>query len=364
MLDTVERKLATIRKIADVKPIEGSDFIELAVVDGWQLVTAKSNGFKRGDLCIYFEIDSVLPELEETEFLRKVKFRIKTQKIRGCLSQGIIFPLSFLNNFEISDEIRDIINNNELYNNENIDVTSIIGVEKYEKPLPSGLSGLAEGRFPTYKVPKTDEERCQNLNGKIQYWINNSVEFVELEKVDGSSATYCIIDDKFKVCSRNLELKMSNDNLFWKIAIQFNIEERIRNYIKSRGINEIAIQGELIGEGVQSNKYKIKGHDLYLFNIFNIDTQKYFTWDEFLDFINFTGLKSVPVVNDSVILMSDNTIDSLLHQVIGKSLLNINTEREGSVFRSKYDCSIISYSLCSKISFKAINNNFLLKYDE
>lgn len=94
--EETKRKLATIRRITDIKPIEGADLIELAYISGWQCVTAKTNGFKKNDLCIYFEIDSLLPELPDTEFLRPKNFRIRTIKLKGVLSQGIIFPLDFL----------------------------------------------------------------------------------------------------------------------------------------------------------------------------------------------------------------------------------------------------------------------------
>lgn len=89
------RTLASIKTISDILPIESKDRIVLAMVDGWSVIVKKDE-FHIGDSCVYVEIDSVLPEKPEFEFLRSKNFRIKTMKMAGVISQGICFPLSIL----------------------------------------------------------------------------------------------------------------------------------------------------------------------------------------------------------------------------------------------------------------------------
>ena len=355
----MERKLVTVKQIRDIQPIEDADKIELAFIDGWQCVTAKDNGFKKNDLCIYFEIDSLLPELPDTEFLRPKNFRIRTIKLKGVLSQGIIFPLDFLKNFTEGISILEKIKLDEI-SFEGYDLSEIIGVEKYEQPIPACLGGQIEGYFPN-KCPRTDAERCQNLSYELQQYKELVAGFVVTEKLDGSSASFMLIDDVFKVCSRNLDLTETEGNTFWQVARKNDIEAKMRFFASTHNIKEFAIQGELVGEGIQKNKYKLKGHDVYLFNAFNIDTQTYFTWSEFIELIDVTELKQVPVISDSYSVTDDT--NALLLFAEGKSVLCDTTEREGIVFKSKHINNIRTSSF-GQILFKAISNKFLLKYDE
>jgi len=266
-----ERKLATIQKIEKLVPIEGADLIEVAKIKGWQCVVKKGE-FQEGDLCVYFEIDSFLPVKPEFEFLRKSSFktmadgsegfRLRTIKLKKEISQGLALPITILTkNYHLPnvESINDILN---------YDVTELLGVKKYEAPIPANLAGKVKGSFPSFLI-KTDEERIQNLNWNDFYNRYKDVRFYVTEKVDGSSSTFYIKDDDFGVCSRNLELSrpeefvpgmiMCNDgiersnqkNTFWKIEKLNNIEEKL----KSLGYN-IAFQGEVIGEGIQKNKYK------------------------------------------------------------------------------------------------------------
>lgn len=349
----MERKLVTVKQIRDIQPIEDADKIELAFIDGWQCVTAKDNGFKIGDLVLYCEIDTVLPEHPETEFLRNKNFRIKTIRLRGKLSQGLIFPISVIQKIvpDFTDEHLALLDIGH-------DVTKLIGATKYEAPIPANLGGQIEGYFPN-KVPKTDAERCQNLKSELARY--DGIEFIATEKLDGSSASFMLIDDVFKVCSRNLDLKESEGNTFWQVARKNDIEAKMRFFASTHNIKEFAIQGELVGEGIQKNKYKLKGHDVYLFNAFNIDTQTYFTWHEFIELIDVTELKQVPVISDQYTVTDDT--NALLLFAEGKSVLCDTTEREGIVFKSKHISNIRSSSF-GQILFKAISNKFLLKYDE
>jgi len=337
------RKLATIQKIKDILPIEGADAIELAIVNGWKVVVAKNVGHKVGDYVIYCEIDSFLPIKEEFEFLRKSSykkmsdgsegFRLKTIKLLGQVSQGLIIPINVLMNYK----------NFILEFEEGSEVSEILGIVKYEPPIPAELAGKVKGLFPSF-IPKTDEERIQNLSDNIEDWKKEySDGFYVSEKLDGSSATFYYKDGEFGVCSRNLELLETEENTFWKVARSTDLE----NKMKSLGYN-VSFQGELIGEGIQGNPYKIKGQKVYFFNVFNIDNHEYADLNQFVNTIHGLGLDTVPKLETNYIIPS--TIEEILQYADGKSYLNPNFDREGVVMRSKN----------RKISFKAISNKFLL----
>lgn len=334
-----KRKLATIAKIENISPIEGADAIEVVTIRGWKVVT-KKNEFKPGDFCVYCEIDSVLPEKEEFEFLRKNNFRIKTIKLRGQVSQGIVFPLSILPT-EVKVE-------------EGLNVTDILGITKYEPVIPVTLSGTAKGYFPSHSI-KTDEERIQNLVDKFDEL--KTYKYFATEKLDGSSATYFLKDNVFGVCSRNLELIETEDNVFWKVARELKIEEKMRTYAEKNGITNFNIQGELIGEGIQGNKYAIKGHTVRFFRSFNIDTFEFFDYKIFIKMIEDMELLTVPILG---VVELPKTIDELLAYVEGKSVLNPKIEREGIVFVS----TDIVPKYNGRLSFKGISNKFLLKNNE
>lgn len=344
------RKLASIKKIDKIEPIEGADRIELAVVGGWKVVVAKDVGHQVGDKVVYCEIDSFLPIEPEFEFLRKSSykklvdgtegFRLKTIKLKNQTSQGLILPLN------------DAINvmkrkNGEVYHEmlvEGKDVSELLGIVKYEPPIPANLSGEIKGLFPGF-IAKTDEERIQNLTNEIEEWKKENILFYITEKLDGSSATFYLKDGEFGVCSRNLELKETENNTFWKVARELKLEEKLRDLGRN-----IAIQGELIGEGIQKNPYKIKGQTVKFFNVFDIDKFEKVSRDEFLDIIVYKmGLDTVPINMIPAPLV--HNVGELLELADGPSILNQNTQREGFVIRS----------LDNKISFKVISNSFLLK---
>ena len=339
------RKLATIRKIAELRPIEGADKIELAIVDGWQVVVAKDVEHKVGNKVVYCEIDSFLPIREEFEFLRKSSykkmgdqegFRLKTIKLRGQVSQGLILPIHVLpiTQFALGHDLP-----------EGLDVTEMLGIVKYEPPIPAELAGKVKGGFP-YFLRKTDEERIQNLVKEYEEYKRLGCKFYVTEKLDGSSATFYYKDGIFGVCSRNLELLETENNTFWKVARELDLENKLRKH----GVN-ISIQGELIGESVQGNLYKLKGQTVKFFNLFDIDSQEYYSLESFKKTLKELALTTVPILETSFKL--PETINELLLMANGKSELNSNLDREGLVIRS-FD---------RKISFKVISNNFLLNHE-
>lgn len=387
------RKLASVRKIAAIDPIEGADRIVCATVDGWKLVTQKSNNFQPGDLVVYFEIDSFLPVREEFEFLRPScfkstkhlgdGFRIKTIKLKGQVSQGLILPLdTFFEKMDDGkyydldlneasfDEVVNIIDgiitmdltSHFIEVKEGDDLTKRLEIKKWEKPLDPCLAGVARGNFPSF-IRKTDQERVQNLFGKLKgkkrQYNPETGEVTELEeynfdqinwwevtlKLDGSSCTMYLKDDLFGVCSRNLDLKETADNIFWQVARKFDVEHKLR----AAGRN-VAIQGELMGPGVQGNRENFDNHRFYIFDIWDIDEQRYMSPTERLLFIVQNGLDSLPHAPtiDRVALANFKTVDDFLKYAEVKSI-NHNVG-EGIVFKNQK----------GDFSFKVINNKFLL----
>lgn len=327
------RQLASIQKIKRLEPIPNADAIERATVLGWQLVVKKDE-FKEGDLCVYIEIDSLLPDKPVFEFMKPRGMRVRTIRLRGQISQGICFPLSILP-ADVPME-------------EGLDVTAILGIEKYEPPIPASLSGIMKGGFPSF-IPKTDETRVQVLQELLDK-LKGELCYVT-EKLDGSSVTYFIKDNVFGVCSRNLELIDTPENTLWKLARELEIEEKL---VALNG--NYALQGEVIGEGVQGNKYKLKGQRVFFFSVFDINAYKFLGYNDFVAMINQLGLANVPVFESDYVL--SNSIEELVNKATGKSVL-YNVEREGIIIRPLTE----KIDLMGRVSFKAINPEFLLKYE-
>ena len=340
------RKLATIRKIDALRPIPDADAIECAVVGGWTAVVKKGE-FKAGDLAVYCEIDSWIPHAL-APFLSKGKEprvfdgiageRLRTMKLRGQLSQGLLLPFAIMKPFF-----------DDILFTEGVDVSELLGIVKYEAPIPAQLAGEVKGMFPGW-IQKTDQERIQNLKEELDYWLREQHVWEVTEKLDGSSMTVFLRDGEFGVCSRNLELKPSESNSLWKVAIRNELELKLR-----RADRNLALQGELIGEGIQGNPYKQKGQEFFLFDIYDIDTSKYLTPAERKAFIEEHDIKHVPVLAFGAELgdtLGINSIDEILRFAEGKSVMGmIGCEREGVVFKSK----------AMQCSFKAISNKCLLK---
>ncbi len=344
----VKRKLASVRKIAEIKPIEGADNIELAIVDGWQCVVKKGE-FKPNDLCVYFEIDSFLPIVPAFEFLRKSSykkmgdkegFRLNTIRLRGKISQGLAIP---------TESVYIIPDAQWKVNSLGEDLTELLGIEKYDPPIPAQLSGVMKGSFPSF-IPKTDQERIQNIWNDIK---DSNETFEVTIKLDGTSCTYYLKDGVFGVCSRNMELVEDTNNTLWKLAREYKIEEFLRHNGKN-----IALQGKVIGERIQSNNEKLKGQHFYLFDIWDIDNQKYYSPIARWDFINNNTfykyddeiMNCVPCLGN-IDLERFKTIDDILAYADGPSLNSLI--REG----------IVCKSFISDLTFKVISNQYLLKRD-
>jgi RNA ligase (TIGR02306 family) len=347
------RQLASIQKIYNITDIETADKLQVASVLGWKVVIEK-NKYKENDLVVFCEIDSILPDIPVFEFMRQRHFRVKTIRLRGQLSQGLVMPMSILEGKKFPDDVRE----NPVYNfKEGDSVTSLLGVTKFEPPQSTQLFGHIKRYFPVEIQPKTDETRIQILDKVVSKY--QGIRCYITEKIDGSSITIFYKDGEFGVCSRNLELKETEDNAFWK-WVRFNdVENRMKKFGKN-----ISIQGELFGPGICCNRLRTQSVDALFFNVYDIDNQKYYGLYEFVTFITALGLKTVPILDDRHIML--NSIDKYLDLAIGKSMINTEVMREGIVIRPVEEIRDDDFLDLERgrVSFKAINNEYLLKHNE
>lgn len=330
-MSDIERKLASVQKIAEIKPIEGADRIVAYRINGWWVVDSKDK-YEVGDYVVFCEVDSWIPH-ELAPFLSKGKEprefegvkgeRLKTVRLRGQISQGLILP--------IPDGFIKL---------EDTDCTDVLGIRKWERPIPAQLRGLIKGNFPS-EIPKTDQQRVQNI--KIEEYVGPSYEVTE--KLHGSSMT-CFLDKngEFHVCSRNLDLKFDENNAYWKAAINFNVEGKMR----AAGLAGVAIQGELCGAGINGNNYNL-GLDWFVFDVYVVG-EGYMAPKQRRTLINSLGLKHVPVVGVDSQLTQD--IPELLEMANGKSYI-AECLREGFVYKSEDGSK----------SFKVISNEWLCRYE-
>jgi hypothetical protein len=361
------RKLASVQRIISLSAIEGADKIEKAVVLGWEVVVKKGD-FNAGDLCVYCEIDSILPSKPEFEFLRERKFRIKTIKLKGQVSQGICFPLDILP---------------KKYH-EGDDVTDVLGIKKYdpqaeyERKESERLGNIKRYRlikffmrYPWYRrlifkpsklpfpewIKKTDEDRIQLFPGICER--EKDTVFQVTEKLDGQSATYFVIKNPswtkifkpylFGVCSRNFQILKPDGQSYWRVAKELDIKTKLLFVAERYNYESIVVQGEIIGSKIQDNKYSFKNNCLYVFNVYLNGTQCDYINSQL--WANDVGLRHVPLLDENAHLPA--TISKVVEMAKGKSAIE-GIPREGLVWRN-YD---------KNISFKVVNPDFLLKYGE
>lgn len=356
------RKLVTVRKITDIQPIDGADRIEEVWVDGWSVVCQKGI-HTIGDTVLYFELDSFLPQ-SDARFESFMKFgtrtfdggvghRIKTVRLKGVYSQGVIMPLS---------EFPEITSAEE-----DTDYSEAIGIVKWEAPQERGegmgYQGDKKGEFPWF-IRKSDQERIQNLYGKLTQ-THRDKEFVGTLKMDGSSITVGYVmgeryDNKgFFYCSRNQELKipevLSDPN--YKLEEQGKFFQGAVNsdlFSKSKELHELfgsyyAIQGELVGAGVQGNFEKFDTYQVFAYNIFDIEKQEYVDYQTFETMAEAVKLQIVPKVYGANKVLIHELKDILEWSNIGK------------VLNAAYIEGIVWKQVNGDCQFKAINNFYLEK---
>lgn len=244
------RKLATVQRVFAIEPIANADRIEVAVINGWRSVVKKGE-FAAGDLGVFLEIDSVPPDIPAFQFLWQVRapdgeeqvvrarpdnFRLRTAKLRGVISQGLLLPIG-----DAREAAREAGRNPDALDvTEHADVTDFLQIGKYEPP-PTGAD--VRGPFPPY-LSKTDEERIQSAPQALtELWDKP---YVITLKLDGASGTFTIDprDGSFHVCARNNSL-IENDNAYWRAARRYNLEATLRAQDRN-----YAVQGEVVGPGV------------------------------------------------------------------------------------------------------------------
>lgn len=358
-LVTEGRKLVTVRSIAAINPIEKADAIEVATVDGWDVVV-KKNEFKVGDQVLFFEIDCLLPMKDERfSFLAKGKeqelFRLRTIKLRGQVSQGLVLPISQFPELPIIQDVG---------------LENLLGITKYE--IPDSGSGVRSCKpastFPHF-IPKTDEERIQNIYNKYKE-LYEDVEFSVSEKLDGSSVTIASIKDKSlfieKLCteeypfsftngqtivaSRNQTLQYDETSHFWK-GVQNSNLIAISQQILDETDRQLALQGELIGPGLQGNREGLTDYEVRVFKIWDIEKKEYLDLEQFNTICLLFNIKTVPQLG--VANPFKKTLQELLNDSKGKNSAGFNIE--GKVYSStkKIDGKTLH--------FKVINNDFLLE---
>lgn len=380
------RSLASIQKIIDLQPIAGADFIECATVLGWQCVVKKGQ-FKIDDLCVFFEIDSVLPDRVEFEFLRRENFRLKTQKFKKQISQGLAWPITIVEGWSGLPE--------------DTDVTEILGVTKYEPPHRTrGVGGKnAAGprkTFPTHLVSKTDESRIQS-NTRMLAELEG-VECYCSVKIDGQSLTIIKHDNDGHevriVASRNFtkgrnftvparwssrELRESGAeaDLLPKEIVDYHWEFVEKEGYLDRIPIGFAIQGEFASQNVQQNRLGLTESKYFAYQVFDVVNRRYL---DFVDFIKFCQDFDVPHVPIEQI---DGGITFILteafliakhkaaypnagrHTAVGglvamsEGQYSNGVNREGIVVRPVIERH--SERLGGRSSFKVINPQFLLQ---
>ena len=402
-----KRALAHIEKIEWIKPIEGADNIELIGVLGWQCI-AKKGEFNVGDLCLYIEIDSKVPEREEFEFLRNKDFKIKTMKLgkfkneygQPIISQGLALPTSMFEElknktessiFEDVTELMNITYSNsydierkkEFDSNEKF--KSMINRKRkiFSKPCIQkmmkykwfreimffifGRKKDKPFKFPDWII-KTDEERIENLP---QYLKDTKTVWCVTEKLDGTSATFAVEKKNFGrhdfiVCSRNLRQRSSNQpdwwggNVYWQIANKFDIENVLLNLIKDfkadwlYDVDKVVLQGEIIGPKIQKNPYHLKENDFYAFNlIFYCNNVKFkATTEQMNDILLKYKIKTVPIKEQYI--FSENITMSEFKQLADGNSELAHVNREGLVYRDSEN---------PWKSFKNVSNKYLLKHE-
>lgn len=371
---TETRQLAKLVIVDDVVEHSNADALELVIIGGWQCCVKKGE-FKKGDMGVYFEIDSMLPldipafeflqGRNEREFEGKRYSRIKTIKLRKELSQGLLLPIESINWKELpssqghclvsfrDSEIGSGLTSPEEFCTLVTQLTQILGVVKYEPALPACLSGNAKGLFPSF-LRKSDQERIQNLKREHEKSIGE--EFEVTFKLDGSSFTAFVFRDGGEeqniytgLCSRNLELKVDEsnaENTFVQTFNNYDLDSRLREYYNETG-NFIAIQGEMVGPGIQNNFEGLQEVQLFVYNVFDIREQKYLLPDDARKVVEELGLNYVPVFK--AVHQLTESIPQLLEMAEGPSGLN-GKYREGLVFKS----------LTRNFSFKVISSTYCL----
>ena len=408
-----ERELAYVVKVDAIEPIEGKDRVEAAVIGGWKTMVRK-NVFKPGDLGIYIEIDSKVPEKAPFEFLSKYHYKVKTQKFKQFYSQGLLMPPSdfgwtidsaqFAGGFLF---VKDNEGNAHIPGEENMFLTKQLGityavaddnkrkapsVDKYKKMAQRhpelfkknwvrwmmkrewgkkvmffffGKARDKQTGFPTHfpYIKKTDQERCENM----QWVLEDKTPFIVTQKCDGSSGTY-ILERKsfgrfeFYVCSRNVRQLNENqkcfyeENYYWEVAKKYKIEEFLKAFLKDNpNIKYVCLQGEVCSPKIQGNPHKLTETHFYAFHFTDSEKGR---WDirDMKKLLDEYCIQTVPIVNENYILPDNfeefkQSADGFYNPEVCEGWTQ--QPREGFVYYKTTD---------PNFSFKNVSRSYLLKH--
>lgn len=330
--------LATIQKVTNVRSHPNADALDLVQILGWQVVVRRDE-YKENDLCVYVVIDTVLPETPDFEFLRNKNFRIKPIRLRGEESAGICFPLSVLPPHRMDAEGHDLY--------AGYDVTEILGIKHYEKPVPAELAGQAFGSMPGF-LHVTDEDNLRSYPVAVPEMFGRP--YYITRKEDGSSGTFYLKGEEFGVCSRRIHLKDTESNGFWKMARKYNIHEALKTAFPNM---DIAVQGEVVGPGIQRNQLGLREMEFHLFNIFNIGNRSYLDYNKIVEFTTNFNVPMVPLVSEGTAF--GHTLEELV-ELANKQTYGTGGPAEGIVIRPKE--SFYSTVLKKSWSGKVLNEKY------
>ena len=404
-----ERELAYVVIIDDITPIEGYDRVELAHVGGWTVVVGKGE-FKVGDPAIYFEIDSKLPEVEpftNMEFLTKKKYKVKTQKMCKRISQGLLMSAAnfgwtighmmdqnYTPFIMESDQITiHHIDDESRFLTKQLGVTYAVAedntrkassADKYKKMAQRhgklfskqpfrwlmkrtwgkkllfvffGKKKDKKSEWPSYICSRTDVERIQNM-----IWVLNDKDpYIATEKVDGSSFTVTAERTKFgkikyKVCSRNVVFEDENQkcfydsNIYFEMYHKYNLKEKITKILNDLNLQNVAIQAEIYGTGIQKRDYSLNNeHKIAVFHIVSNNIK--YPMNKVVEICTKYDLPHVPIIDDNFIF--PDTIEELQKYVENEPSLIDGKIKEGIVFYDK---------TTGQTYTKFVSPEFLMKY--
>lgn len=388
-----ERMLAYTVTVDSITPIEKADNIELAHVGGWNVIIRKHE-FNAGDMAVFFEIDSLLPETEWSEFLRPKKFKVKTYKLGkfNVVSQGLLLPMSILpdnKEYAIHEDVTNTLgikyyvaednarkaktNPNAKYNN-----MCARNVKLAKKKWWKWLMKRAWGRkllfvffgrkkdnpknWPVW-IKKTDEDRIEN----VMFMLEDKNPYIVTEKIDGTSTTFFLDltgrKPDFGVCSRNVRQmdadqknfisdKSGVSNVYWEACYKYNVEDALNDIAKKHNYKHVVLQGETYGESVQGNKYKLDERRFAAFNLI-FDGERLGSVEAKKILAEY-DIPFVPIIDDNYILPDADDFEEFKQSADGKSVINKSCLREGFVYRSQD----------GQKSFKNVSRKFLLKAGE
>jgi len=395
-----DKKMAYVVEIKDLEPIEGKDRIVLASFtnSGWRVIVQKDQ-FQIGDKAIYVETDSILPMWEEFQFLEKrcystkrKGYRIRTMKLGDVYSEGICFDLKGFYGppgSKIGVPIDAPLDR---------DLTEILKIRRIEDEVPQDPPptkskfqnfvnkwlyrlfrfkfkryGFIAQDFPSYLI-KTDETQAQSIPQLFEKMKGRDV-YITL-KMDGQSVTMANYKGVFSISTRNRmiyqnKIKKAARVLIPKSADYFR-QHNVHAYLAAKyniplilsKYDNVAIQGECCGPGIQKNRIGLKDYEYYIFSFFDISKREYFSGQKMMNFCLENKLITVPFIE-----MKTFNWDSIkeLEEYAQRDYAS-GTPAEGIVIRGYEHYNEYMPQPHNKMhamcSLKMINPKFKLKYQQ